>query len=125
MNRLAANPIRFIAHSLPPGKAGVQSNPDFAALGRGSIDDPPGLAPVHAIFAPLAAAAASFGLVALPLSAQVQPVDPDSAYNAPIDGDLEQPASTQDAALPPVDSPPARTAPVPTGAATPAVTTAG
>ena len=80
--------------------------------------------PFMRLFAPLAAAAASFGLAALPLSAQVQPIDPDSAYNAPIDGDLEQPASTQDAALPPADSPPAGTAPAPTGAATPAVTTA-
>lgn len=45
------------------------------------------------LFAPVAALA-SFGFAAAPLVAQVQPVDPDAAYNAPIDGDLEQPAPT-------------------------------
>jgi hypothetical protein len=32
----------------------------------------------------------TLGLGAVPAAGQVQPVDPDSAYNAPIDGDLEQ-----------------------------------
>lgn len=44
----------------------------------------------------LTAAVASFGVAfgfaAAPLAAQVQSVDPDTAYNAPIDGDLEPPA---------------------------------
>ena len=49
----------------------------------------------HRLFAVLAV----WGLAAAPLAAQVQTVDPDSAYNAPIDGDLEQPApATQEAA---------------------------
>ena len=39
--------------------------------------------------AALTAAAALLGLAAAPLAAQVQQVDPDTAYNAPIDGDLE------------------------------------
>ena len=34
--------------------------------------------------------AASFGLLASPLAAQVETVDPDAAYDAPIDGDLEE-----------------------------------
>lgn len=68
------------------------------------------------LFAPLVAALALFGLAAAPLVAQVHPVDPDSAYNAPIDGDLEQPAAAQDTALPPVESAPVDTS-------TPAVTT--
>ena len=33
---------------------------------------------------------AAFGLAATPLAAQVETVDPDAAYNAPIDGDLEE-----------------------------------
>lgn len=33
---------------------------------------------------------AIFGLAAAPLAAQVETVDPDDAYNAPIDGDLEE-----------------------------------
>ncbi len=36
---------------------------------------------------------AAFGVAFAPLAAQVEAVDPDSAYNAPIDGDLEQPAA--------------------------------
>ena len=77
------------------------------------------------LFAPLVAVAASLGVAALPLAAQVQPVDPDSAYNAPIDGDLEQsPAPAQDAQLPPADSTPVETAPPPAGPASPAVITA-
>ncbi|WP_133366031.1 DUF1134 domain-containing protein [Qipengyuania sediminis] len=48
-------------------------------------------------------------LAAAPLAAQVEPVDPDSAYNAPIDGDLAQPA--------PRDTPtPAETSPPPVAA---------
>lgn len=51
------------------------------------------------LFVPLTAGLAALGLFAAPLAAQVQTVDPDSAYNAPIDGDLEpQPAPAQDAA---------------------------
>lgn len=50
----------------------------------------------HRLLAPVAALA-SLGLAVAPLSAQVQAVDPDSAYNAPIDGDLE-PAATPPAA---------------------------
>ncbi len=46
-----------------------------------------------------ALALGALGLVAAPLAAQVESVDPDAAYDAPIDGDLEQspqelPAST-------------------------------
>lgn len=44
------------------------------------------------LLATLAAGIAPLGLAAAPLAAQVQTVDPDSAYSAPIDGDLEQPA---------------------------------
>ena len=40
------------------------------------------------------ALAATLGLAALPAAAQVETVDPDSAYNAPIDGDLEPQAPT-------------------------------
>ena len=46
----------------------------------------------------LLAPIAMLGLAAAPLAAQVEAVDPDSAYNAPIDGDLEQPAATAQAA---------------------------
>jgi hypothetical protein len=59
------------------------------------------------LFASLAAGMATLGLSAAPLAAQVQPVDPDSAYNAPIDGDLAPPpaptetsGSTADASAP-------------------------
>ncbi|WP_247710964.1 DUF1134 domain-containing protein [Qipengyuania vesicularis] len=41
---------------------------------------------------------AALSLAATPLAAQVESVDPDAAWEAPIDGDLEQPASE----LPPV-----------------------
>ena len=54
----------------------------------------------HAV-AHLASAVAVFGLAAAPLAAQVEQVDPDTAYNAPIDGDLEQPQ--QNAELAPAD----------------------
>ena len=80
----------------------------------------------HRLLAPLAA----LGLASAPLAAQVQTVDPDSAYNAPIDGDLEQPApaaqevTSQDAVTdpPPVEAAPstdpaATSAPVPEAAA--------
>ena len=80
--------------------------------------------PFRRLFAPLAAAAASAGLIALPLAAQVQSVDPDSAYNAPIDGDLEQPAPQHSEQLPPADSAPTATEPAPSSAAPPAVTAA-
>lgn len=58
------------------------------------------------LFAPIAALAA-VALAAAPVAAQVQPVDPDTAHSAPIDGDLEQaqaPAETQ--ALPEADTAP-------------------
>lgn len=78
------------------------------------------------LFAPLAAGLAAFGLAATPLTAQVQTVDPDSAYNAPIDGDLEpQPAPAQNA--PPADAtvaPAADPAAVPAPASTAATATA-
>ncbi len=44
------------------------------------------------LLAPVAAAFSACGVAIAPLAAQVEAVDPDSAYNAPIDGDLEQPA---------------------------------
>ena len=47
------------------------------------------LAPFTSI---VAAVGAALSLAAAPLAAQVQSVDPDTAYNAPIDGDLEPPA---------------------------------
>jgi hypothetical protein len=65
----------------------------------------------HRLLAPIAALA-SFGFAVAPLAAQVQAVDPDSAYNAPIDGDLEQPAPTPEQA-------PVQTAPAPSEAAPP------
>ena len=64
------------------------------------------------LLTPFAAALASLGLAAAPLAAQVQQVDPDSAYNAPIDGDLEQPADSAPQEIPahdPQDAAPART----------------
>lgn len=45
--------------------------------------------------APFAALFAGLGLAATPLAAQVETVDPDSAYNAPIDGDLAAPAAQE------------------------------
>ena len=49
--------------------------------------------------APFVALLAATGFAIAPLAAQVQSVDPDSAYNAPIDGDLQpQPAPTGEAA---------------------------
>ena len=64
------------------------------------------------LFSAIIGAAASLGLSASPLAAQVQTVDPDSAYNAPIDGDLEQPATAQEAAQP-APAPAGEVAPVP------------
>ena len=64
------------------------------------------------LFSAIIGAAASLGLSAAPLAAQVQTVDPDSAYNAPIDGDLEQPATAQEAAQP-APAPAGEIAPVP------------
>lgn len=78
------------------------------------------------LFTPLAAALAVCGLSAAPLAAQVQAVDPDAAYNAPIDGDLEQPASApQETAAPapapaPQDAPQEAVAPTTETAAAPA-----
>jgi hypothetical protein len=72
------------------------------------------------LFAPLAALA-GFGLAAAPLAAQVQTVDPDSAYNAPIDGDLEPAAAppVAEAAQQEAEAPPAEAAAAPaTDAAT-------
>lgn len=67
----------------------------------------------HRLLAPLAA----IGMFGAPLAAQVQTVDPDSAYNAPIDGDLEQPAPAAPEAetAPPADPAPTAepAAPVP------------
>ncbi|MBX9897899.1 MAG: DUF1134 domain-containing protein [Qipengyuania sp.] len=68
--------------------------------------------PLSRLFAPLAAALAVCGVAAAPLAAQVQTVDPDSAYNAPIDGDLEQPAPAPPEAAP-RDVPPREVAPAP------------
>lgn len=70
----------------------------------------------HRLIAPLAALA-SLGLAAAPLAAQVQAVDPDNAYNAPIDGDLERPAPAPEAEP---ATPPAEVAAVPADAAPPA-----
>lgn len=79
--------------------------------------------------APLVAGLSAFGLAAAPVAAQVQTVDPDSAYNAPIDGDLEPvPAQSQEipardpaqdtASVPPADPTPVMTdAPPPAAAA--------
>ena len=66
--------------------------------------------PAHRLFAPLTAALAALGLAVAPLAAQVQAVDPDGAYNAPIDGDLEQPASAPTRSAPPA-APPAAAPP--------------
>lgn len=75
------------------------------------------------LFAPIAAAAAACGLAAAPLAAQVQTVDPDAAYQAPIDGDLEpQTAPVQDTAQPSVETP-TEAAPVTGTPATAATTT--
>lgn len=52
--------------------------------------------PGSRLAARIAAAFSAVGLAASPLAAQVETVDPDSAYNAPIDGDLEQPAASAD-----------------------------
>lgn len=81
------------------------------------------------LFAPLAAAFAVCGLAAAPLAAQVQTVDPDAAYQAPIDGDLEpQPAPVQDPVQPaaeaPVEAAPAMGSPA-TAATTTTAATAG
>lgn len=75
--------------------------------------------PASRLFAPLAAAAAVLGLVAAPLAAQVQTVDPDSAYAEPIDGDLEpQPAPAQDTAPPATEAAPAPAGAVPATSST-------
>lgn len=66
------------------------------------------------LLAPLTAAVAVLGLAAAPLAAQVQSVDPDAAYNAPIDGDLEQPAQELPTAPATDPAPEATTAPTPT-----------
>ena len=51
--------------------------------------------PVSRLFSPFAGALAIIALASTPLAAQVQPVDPDAAYSAPIDGDLEQSAAPE------------------------------
>ena len=81
--------------------------------------------PASRLFAPLAAGLAAFGFAAAPLAAQVQSVDPDAAYSAPIDGDLEpQPAPSQDTSAPVDTAAPAtaETAPVVGSPATAATT---
>ncbi|MBL8656488.1 MAG: DUF1134 domain-containing protein [Altererythrobacter sp.] len=53
----------------------------------------------------LLAALALLGLAAAPLAAQVQPVDPDDAYSAPVDGDLEPvPSATPPASTPALEA---------------------
>lgn len=73
-----------------------------------------------------AALLSSFAVSAAPLVAQVQSVDPDSAYNAPIDGDLEQPAQpeTPPPAAEPTTELPAAGTPAPTTDAVPTATDA-
>ena len=72
----------------------------------------------HRLLAALAAFGVAAPMVAGPLAAQVETVDPDSAYSAPIDGDLEQPAPAEDAAPPASDAAPvAEPAPAPDAAA--------
>lgn len=80
----------------------------------------------------LAAVLAAIGLatasVTAPLAAQVQPVDPDAAHAAPIDGDLAPPAANaqpaqQDTTAAPEAAAPAEPAP-PAPAASDAATTA-
>lgn len=66
----------------------------------------------------LVAALVALGLGHAPLAAQVQTVDPDSAYNAPIDGDLApQPAETGTAAATTTAAAPAEAAAAPAQAA--------
>ena len=75
----------------------------------------------HRLRAPfLAALVATLGMAGAPLSAQVQSVDPDSAYNAPIDGDLEPvpPAPAQEIPPAPASTPVLADAPPPAAAAT-------
>lgn len=52
------------------------------------------------LLAPLAAL-----IVGAPLAAQVEQVDPDSAYNAPIDGDLQQPVPVKSTPAEPATEP--------------------
>lgn len=61
----------------------------------------------------LLAALALLGLAAAPLAAQVQPVDPDDAYSAPVDGDLEPVPSATPPAATPAPEATAATAPAP------------
>ncbi len=61
--------------------------------------------PASRLFASIVGAVASIGLATAPLAAQVQSVDPDSAYNAPIDGDLETAATAPDTAPQPAPAP--------------------
>lgn len=65
------------------------------------------ITPLARLIAPAAAMLAACGLATAPLAAQVETVDPDSAYNAPIDGDLEQPAPPVSEAAPQEASEPA------------------
>lgn len=78
------------------------------------------------IGAPVAAMLSIVGLAHAPLAAQVQEVDPDSAYAEPIDGDLAQPATPN--TPPPADSspelPPAPAAPTAGATPPPLATTA-
>ena len=57
------------------------------------------------------AAAGLAAAIAGPLAAQIETVDPDKTYQAPIDGDLELPAQQQ----PPAESPPADPVTTPSG----------
>lgn len=59
--------------------------------------------------ATVAAAAAAFGLFASPLAAQLERVDPNDAYQYPIDGDLEEAPGDQSVYADPQPTPPPAT----------------
>lgn len=61
--------------------------------------------PASRLFTAIFGAVVCLGLSAAPLAAQVRPVDPDQAYSAPIDGDLEQPPAVPQQAATPAPAP--------------------
>lgn len=73
------------------------------------------------LFGPIAYAA-SLAFAAGPAAAQVQPVDPDAAHSAPIDGDLDPAPPPADAQLPPAAPSPDAATPTPAPASAPATT---
>ena len=97
MTRFGAFRIRFIALSLRGCSNGIL----FAVQRPARLPPTPDKGiEMNTVTKFASTLMAAFSLAATPLAAQVESVDPDAAWDAPIDGDLEQPGGSE---LPSVD----------------------